>query len=378
MNVLELQENALNLRNQLAELIANGEKEERELNENETSQMASLRAQIDEINAEIAAIEEENRNIEKNNKIEKKEMKMENSFVKVIRGIADGNLSEDLRAAYSVNGNSFNTRGIQATVATAGQEAVAEVKEPLEMAIRNASVLDRIGAKFFNGEKGTISIPKYAGSSVAWKGEVAAAVSGNGAFSETVLAPKRLTAYVDVSKEFLALNPAEVENLLISDIGAAVAEKLDQTVFGSATGDTNTPAGILQGDYVATGTSLTAVTYDDILALEEGVEDHNGTEFMFIVNPKVKYALKGTQMASGLEMVYSNNEIDGYKAVVSNSVASKGILCLDPRDLAVGVWGTEITVDTVSQAVNGNVRIVVNAYVDAKLRGNRISGAIFA
>ena len=35
MNILELQEQSLELRNQLAELIANGQKEERELNEDE-------------------------------------------------------------------------------------------------------------------------------------------------------------------------------------------------------------------------------------------------------------------------------------------------------------------------------------------------------
>ena len=40
MNVLELKEKSLELRNQLAELIANGQKEERELNEEETNTMA--------------------------------------------------------------------------------------------------------------------------------------------------------------------------------------------------------------------------------------------------------------------------------------------------------------------------------------------------
>lgn len=379
MNILELQEEALNLRNQLAEVISNGEKEERELNESETSKIAEIRAKIDEINAQIEAKENENRNIEsKNNNSNQTIEKMETRFVDVVNGIVNNNLSDEVRGMYKVNGNSFTTRGIVAQTKTNGEEVIAEDKMGLEMAIRNASVLNKIGAKFFNNAEGTISIPKYAGSTVKWKGEVAEAEAGDGEFGETILSPKRLTAYIDVSKMFLAQTPAEVESLLVSDLAAAVAEKLDMTVFGDGEGDTNTPAGLFSGDYVATGTALNAATYDDILALESGVEEHNGTDFIFVANPKVKYALKGTQMASGLEMVYSKNEIDGYKAFVSNSVASKGILCLDPKDLVVAIWGLDITVDTVSQAYNGNVRIVVNAFVDAKLRGERIAGAIFA
>ena len=139
------------------------------------------------------------------------------------------------------------------------------------------------------------------------------------------------------------------------------------------------PAGILNGDYVTTGTSLTAVTYNDVLDLESAVEEKNGFDFMFIANPKVKYALKGTQMASGLQMVWDRNEIDGYKAVVSNSVADKGVICMNPQDLAVATWsGVEIVVDTVTRAIYNEVRVVVNYLVDAKLRGNRISGEIFS
>ena len=123
---------------------------------------------------------------------------------------------------------------------------------------------------------------------------------------------------------------------------------------------------------------LSGVTYDDVLKYESEVEAKNGTNFMFIVNPKVKYALKGTQMASGLAMVYQNGEIDGYKAISSNSVAANGLVCMDPRDLAVATWanGLDITVDTVSRAVYNEIRLVVNFLCDAKLRGDRISAAV--
>ena len=98
-----------------------------------------------------------------------------------------------------------------------------------------------------------------------------------------------------------------------------------------------------------------------------------------MVNPKVKFALKGTQMANGLQMVYSGGEIDGYKTISSNSVADKGIICIDPKELVIGQWGSafDITVDPYTKAADGQVRLVINAYYDAKLRGNKIAKAMF-
>lgn len=378
MTLIELQEKVLNLRGELQDLVSNGEKEQRELNENETSRMAEIVNEIKETEAEIASVEEENRKLKENNKNQttKKKMKEVRLF-DLVKGVVDGSLTEEQRQF--VNGNKIDYRStIMATVEGQGEENVPEEKKGLDVAIRNASVLNKIGATWFGNAVGDISIPKYAGSNVSWKGESVAADDGASAFTETVLSPKRLTAYIDISKQFLAQDSNDAEAILINDLANAVAEKLDKTVFGSASGSTTIPAGILQGDYVTTGTSLTAVTYNDVLDLESAVEEKNGFDFMFIANPKVKYALKGTQMASGLQMVWDRNEIDGYQAVVSNSVADKGIICMNPQDLAVATWsGVEIVVDTVTRAIYNEVRVVVNYLVDAKLRGNRIAGAIF-
>lgn len=375
-NVLELQEQRLNLQNELTNLI--NESETRSLEENESNRLAEIKNQIDDVDAQIRAIEEENRKINENNKNNKTQKQTMRLF-DLIKGVANGNLTDEQRQY--VNGNKINYRAaIVAGTAGQGQENVPEDKKALDVAIRNASVLNRIGATWFSNAVGDISIPKYSGSNVGWKGEVDAAADGAGAFSEVVLTPKRLTAYLDISKTFLAQDSNDAEAILIADLAAAVAEKLDETVFGAESGTTTRPEGIFYstGHTVTGATAISGISYDNVLALEEKVEEQNGTNFLFVANPKIKYALKGTQMASGLEMVYSRNEIDGYPAVVSNSVVSKGIACLDPRDLAVATWnGIEITVDTVSRAINNEVRIVVNYLVDAKLRGSKIAAEIF-
>lgn len=389
MNVLELKEKSLELRNQLAELIANGQKEERELNEEETNTMAELRKSIDEINAQIEEVEKENRNIQKNTIItENKEIRTM-SLLKMINAVVEGrNFSEDeakaiaeARAEFTKSGLQSNGqivyRSIMATGEGQGKETVAEDKWNLEVAVRNNLVATKMGADFVGGLVGDCSIPKYAGSNVTWKGEVATAEDGQGAFSEVNLTPKRLTATLDVSKQFLLQNSADVEAILIRDLAEAVAEKLDKTIFGAEGGDANKPAGLFEG--VAAEKALADVTYDDVLALEEGVELANGSNYMFLVNPKVKFALKGTQMANGLQMVFNGGEIDGYKTISSNSVADKGMICMDPRELVIGQWGTgyDITVDPYTKAADGQVRLVINAYFDAKVRGNKIAKVIF-
>lgn len=386
-NILELQEQSLELRNRLAELIANGQKEERELNEEETSQMAEIRSQIDEINAQIAEIEKENRTIEINNNIENKEIRTM-SLLKMINAVVEGrNFTEDeakaiaeARADFAKSGISpkgqIAYRTIAATVDGAGKENVAEDKWNLEVAVRNNLIATKMGADFVGGLVGDVSIPQYGGSTVRWKGETETAEDGQGAFTEVTLQPKRLTAVLDVSKQFLIQDSNDAEAMLIRDLAAAVAEKLDKTIFGAEGGDGNKPAGLFEG--VGAEKALAEVTYDDVLALEEGVELANGSNYMFIVNPKVKFALKGTQMANGLQMVFNGTEIDGYKTISSNSVVDKGMICMDPRELVIGQWsGYDIVVDNYTKAADGQVRLVINAYFDAKVRGNKIAKVIF-
>jgi HK97 family phage major capsid protein len=387
MNILELQEQSLELRNQLAELIANGQKEERELNEEETNTMAELRKSIDDINAQIEAIEKENRTIEINNNTENKEIRTM-SLVKMINAVVEGrNFTEDeakaiaeARADFAKSGiapkGQIVYRSVMATVEGQGKETVAEDKWNLELAVRNNLVATKMGADFVGGLVGDVSIPQYGGSNVSWKGETETADNGRGTFSEITLQPKRLTAVLDVSKQFLAQNSADVEAILIRDLAAAVAEKLDKTIFGAEGGDGNKPAGLFEG--VTGEKGLSEITYEDILKLEEGVELANGSDYMFLVNPKVKFALKGTQMANGLQMVFDGGEIDGYKTISSNSVATNGIICMDPKELVIGQWNSyDIVVDNFTKAADGQVRLVINAYFDAKVRGNKIAKAIF-
>lgn len=388
MNILEIQEKVLDLKKRMSEIISTGEQEARELNDNETTELNEIRNQIDAYENDIKAKEEENRNIEKqNNKEIKKEIRKMKLISMINSVLENRQFTEDEVAAMAEARADFVKSGISPkgqiqlrTISAGGdgqgKENVPEDKWNLEVAVRNNLIATKMGADFVGGLVGDVSIPKYAGSNVHWKGETDTAEDGQGAFSEINLAPKRLTTTLDVAKQFLLQSSTDAEAILIRDLAAAVAEKLDKTIFSNEGGDGNKPGGLFEG--VGAEKALSEMTYDDVLKLEQEVELHNGHSYMFVVNPRVKFALKGTQMANGLQMVFDGNEIDGYKTISSNSVVDGGILCIDPRELVIGQWGSyDITVDPYTKAADGQVRLVINAYFDAKLRGDKVAKAIF-
>ena len=91
-------------------------------------------------------------------------------------------------------------------------------------------------------------------------------------------------------------------------------------------------------------------------------------EIKYIVSPAIKAKLKTTSKDSGSGLfVMENGEVDGIP-VLSTS-ACKGIVVGNFEDYVIGQWGgIDLTIDPYSQATNGKVRLVVNAYFDAKPR----------
>lgn len=377
MTELELREKLVNLKDELETIINTGESEKRELVEDETNRMAEIRSEIENVEAEISRLEEENRKIAKqNNNKSKENRKMEIRLSDMIKSIVNNNVTDEQRAY--IQGNSIDYRAaLQATVTGQGEENVPAYKQPLELAIRNNTILDKLNVRWFENVDGTIDLPKYNGSNVAWAGsENEAAQDGAGTFEKVSLSAKRLTAFVDVSRQLINTSPEALEGILINDLGRAIAEKLDKTVFGAGSGSTSEPQGIF---YSAETGTLASMTFDDVLALENKVEEANGTDFVFVATPNVKYQLRGIT-TNAMQFAFENGEIDGRKTVVSNSAVKGGLACFDPRDLAVATFNKEgliITVDTVTRAIYNEVRLVVNFLCDAKLVGDRIATEIF-
>ena len=375
MNSVELIDKRNQLKIQAEAIISNAEKECRKLDTDETDKLDALKNQMAEVDNEIRQLNE------KLNKETNKRSMEKFSLLKAINDIANNRqldersqemvndgISEMRKAGLSYSGQIVlpveERSTVQATVATAGQEIVAEDKLNILEPLRANLVMVEAGANYMTGLVGNVSIPAYSGTNVGWAGEIAAASDGAGTFSEVTLEPKRITAYLDVSKQFLLQDSVSAEALLRNDIVRTISNKLEATILGDAAGSTTQPEGICNG------ASQTADTcYTTMVGLIQTLEEANvNGEIKYIVSPAIKAKLKTTSKDSGSGLfVMENGEVDGIP-VLSTS-ACKGIVVGNFEDYVIGQWGgIDLTIDPYSQATNGKVRLVVNAYFDAKPR----------
>lgn len=378
-NSLTLTDKKEQLKIKAESLLNEARKEARKLSADEETEYNDLCKQIADVDNELRDL-----NDKLNNKETKTTMKENFSLLKAVRSIAN-NQTLDERSQEVVNagiaemrksGQSYSGQIVlpveeRATVvagtATNGQEAVAEDKLNILAPLRDALVLSAAGANFMTGLVGNVSIPTYSGSTVGWAGEVDAAKDGAGNFGEVELSPKRLTAYVDISKQFLIQDSVSAEALLRKDIVDALSNKLESTILGAVAGDATKPAGLFAGVTADTA----AITFADILKMEQTLEEKNvGGNIKFIASPAAKAVLRTTAVGgtkSDLRMLMEGNEIDGISTLVTNGMTSKGLILGNFNDLVIGQWGgIDLTVDPYTQAANGKIRLVVNAYFDAK------------
>ena len=257
--------------------------------------------------------------------------------------------------------------GVLAQTAGAGAENIATEKLDILEPLRANMVMSQAGATYLTGLVGNVSIPAYTGSNVAWAGEVAAAANGAGDWSEIKLQPHRLTAYVDVSKEFLLQDSNDAEAMLRRDIIAAIGNKLEATILGSEAGTDEKPAGLFDGVTAMTS----ALKFGDIVDAEAELDAANVSgAYTYILSPKAKAALRTLSKDAGSgRFVLEDGEIEGSKALVSSNVVAKGFVVGDFNDYVIAQWGAiDLVVDNYTKATEGKVRLVVNAYFDAKPR----------
>ena len=250
------------------------------------------------------------------------------------------------------------------SVATADGVVETEVENILAP-LRDNSVLINAGAKYLTNLQGNVKLPVMGKGNVTWEGEVASANDFGTTITAKELKPKRLTAFIDVSKQFLNQQSASAETTLRADIVNAIGEKLQKTILGTAVGSETQPNGIFSIDASAV-TSVTA--FKDICDLEAKVDDSNaGANRCYLVSNKAKAGLRNmAKSTKSTELVMQNGEIDGTKVYATSSIADKYIAYGDFSNLVIGQWGgIDLVVDQYTVAKEGCVRLVINCYFDA-------------
>lgn len=251
------------------------------------------------------------------------------------------------------------------TVTAEGEDVVAtEIYDILEP-LRAKNVLVAAGAKFITGLVGDVQVPSMSAGNVTWEGETVSAKDGGQTFTAVKLSPKRLTAYVDISKQFLVQDSKSAEALIRQDIINAINSKLEATILGSAVGTTTQPAGIFNGK-----SKTTIASFKDVCDLEAKIEDANVIgECKYVMSNKAKAALRNmAKSAKSTELVMEGGAIDGTAVLNTSNVEEQNVVYGDFSNLAIGQWGSiDLLVDPYTKAADGQVRLVVNAFFDAKV-----------
>ena len=309
-----------------------------------------------------------------------KTMKQRFSLLKAIKAVAENRSIDDITAAVNSAGMKemrkagLNTIGQiylpteqrAISVATEGVDVVAtdlyDIIEPL----RAKNVLLNAGAKFYTGLSNNVQLPVMTGANVGWSGEVAEAADGGTAFTNVQLTPKRLTAFVDISKMLLAQDSIGVENAIRMDLINAINSKLEATILGKEAKTADRPAGMFNGK---TPTKVT--DFEGLVGLEALVEEKNVLgDIAYIASPSAKASFRNMMKGSKgtAQLAYMDSSLDGTPVYSTSNVAAKQFVVGDFSNLAIGQFGgIDITVDPFSKASAGMVRLVVNAYFDATM-----------
>ncbi|WP_024993405.1 phage major capsid protein [Phocaeicola paurosaccharolyticus] len=381
MNSLELKDKRAILQKQLSDIIGKAEKEERKLNADENALFETLTKEIESISNELRNLENDNKN---NNK---KVKSMKFNLLSAIRSIANNQPMDEAALEINKRGVEEMRKGglsyggqlvlpmeyregedpsIHVGDLTYGKENVATDKLGLLEPLRNNLVMVKAGATMLNGLVGDVSIPTYSGSSVSWEDETATAKDGKGSFGEVKLSPKRLTAVIEISKQFLAQDSNSAEGMLKADLVRAITEKLESTILGNGAGSITTPAGLFYGVIADT----TDVTYKDIVGMESTLEAANvGGNICYIISPSAKADLKTTAKATNQGFIMEGSEMNGYPVLCSSAVSAKGVVMGNFNDYVIGQFGAiDLTVDPFTKAGDGKIRLVINTFFDAKPR----------
>lgn len=384
----ELKDEKRKLADRQREIIAEAREAKRQFTAAEAEEMGAAQARMAEINIEIEENEALNRQRGTIHQLQQKEQfSLRRAIVAELnhqshRDVEAAVFEEARKAHHTVSdsGSGILIPLESRAAFTAAKEAatgvvIDEEKKEMLLPLESALVLRQAGARMMTGLKGNIVWPEYSGSNVFWEGENTAAKDGAGTFSKgTVYTPKRLTAYVDLSKQLLIQENVSVEMYVRQTIATAIAQKVEKTALGNHEHSDTTPDGI----FLNLPTSKGAMSWAGIVGMETDIDTQNALfgNLVYVMHPKLvgqaKTKVKDASGAGGF--IFGSDgtgTLNGYRVLRTNNMPSGlqesadeyGIVFGNWADFFIGQWGAiEMTVDPYTQATKGMVRLVVNSY----------------
>lgn len=401
VSITDLRDEKKQLREAQNTIINKAKAETRGLNDEEKRTFEANNLRMREIDLEISEREDELRSqrYEKLTQTEKRGVSLQRAIAAKLQGKAmeDPEARACERGATLMSGietdaNSllipFETRAVVSASAASTYGGVTTEDTDVVLPLQNNLVAAQAGATIITGLRGNVRVPAMSAVTVAWDAENDAASDGGSApTTAKTFSPKRLCAYVDISKQLLIQENQSFEAIIRKLIADAVAQKLENTAFGTGHGS-DAPDGLFYDPINATTPYIRKATvgWAEFVGMETEVNTAGGLKdsLAYILHPALWGAAKtkakeATTGAGGLIIDGSNPLLNGYKCFNTANMASGldtsststpatngyGAIFGNWSDFHMLNWGAlDITVDPYSQATAGKVRLVVNSYWD--------------
>ena len=231
---------------------------------------------------------------------------------------------------------------------------------------------------------GSLRVPVVNGdlAAVTFLGEIAEVTESQPNTGLVDLAPKRVSAFVEVSRMALIQGGRHLDRILARVIFGKIRSVIEDAAI-NGTGAADTPTGVRNvvgvGNIAAgvNGASLTWAHLQDLVELPAASnvsENASG----FLVNPKTRKYLARTQRATNLPFIYDGGALPllGHRAEMSTlipgnltkgtstGVCSSVVFSADWSNLLIVFYGSpEVTVDPYTQIGAGKVRVIVDSYI---------------
>ena len=172
--------------------------------------------------------------------------------------------------------NEVQKRDLLVGTATAGGNTVATdlLSGSFIDILRNAMVINGLGARMMTGLVGQVAIPKQTGSATAyWVAENTAPTESQQTFGQVTMTPKTVGGYTDISRRLLLQSSIAVESLVQTDLATVLGLAIQQAAINGS-GASNQPSGLLTllaTPAVVGGTNGAAPTWANIVALETAI-----------------------------------------------------------------------------------------------------------
>ena len=393
-NSIELKEMRSDYISKLEVLKKTAELEDRDLTQDENTDMDSILKKVDEMDVKITRAERAEEALKTSarvsgTKIESPSLAKEQkqwSLFKSIREVRNGGSLTGLEAEMhqeaekearkSLQGIGIPTmlkekRAIDQTNSDIAPTSIGAYVDSLSA----SALYDRVGVNNLGTVAADSVLPIAGGSTVAWAAEVAAGADGGANFGKVTLTPKRVTGYANLSNVILAQNGNAAEASVMRDMGRNMGTQIDAAMFASS--DVTSAPGCIVGTsgtltFSESGSGgSTAAVNDALKAIQTVADDHGLDGNLAFVNNWALYSLlkTGAQVAS-VYPAYVDDRLAGYPGYFSSApdnsagVSADGMFGDFSRVYMCQFGPSSIQVDPFTRAVEGEVRLIMNNYFD--------------